>query len=300
MMVRRSHVLAGWLVCAMATTVLACAPRPKDGAVAAAPAATAILIGAGDIATCEGTGDEATALLLDRYPTATIFTAGDNAYGSGTPAEFQKCYGPSWGRHKVRTRPSPGNHDYGTPGGRGYYEFFGANAGDSTKGYYSYELGGWRVIALNSNIAMAAGSPQEKWLRAELAAQPEKCTLAYWHYARFSSAEHGNDNSTQPLWQALYDGGAEVVVVGHDHSYERFAPQDGGGKADSVRGVREFVAGMGGASHYGLGARKPNSEVFDSTTFGVLKFTLTPTTYAWEFVPVAGGTFRDAGIGKCR
>lgn len=247
---------------------------------------------------CDSDGDEATARLLDSLPTATIFTAGDNAYGEGTAKEFQECYGSSWGRHKARTRPSPGNHDYYTLNGAAYYEYFGANAGDPTKGYYSYDLGDWHIIALNSNVPMAAGSPQEQWLRADLKASGRRCSLAYWHHARFSSASHGNDPETQALWQALYDGGAEVVVVGHDHSYERFAPQDGAGKADSVRGVREFVVGTGGATRYSLGTRQPNSEAFDVSSPGIVKFTLEANGYRWEFVPTSG-TFRDSGVGSC-
>lgn len=256
-------------------------------------------VGAGDIARCDSDGDEATARLLDSFPDATVFTLGDNAYGAGTTDEYQQCYEPSWGRHKARTRPAPGNHEYVTEGASGYYAYFGAQAGDPTKGYYSYDLGDWHVVALNSNVPMAAGAPQEQWLRADLAASRRPCLLAYWHAPRFSSSVHGNALETGPLWQALYDARADVILGGHDHSYERFARQTPAGAADSVHGIREFVVGTGGASHYGQGMRQPNSERFDSTTFGVLKLTLGSADYAWEFVPVAGGTFRDAGKDRC-
>jgi Calcineurin-like phosphoesterase len=256
------------------------------------------LIAAGDIASCSSSGDEATAKLLDNL-LGTIVTLGDNVYDDGTASEFTNCYHPTWGRHKARTRPSPGNHDYHTPAAAGYYAYFGANAGASGLGYYSFDLGEWHVISLNSNISMSAGSAQERWLRADLAASSKQCTLAYWHHPRFSSGEHGNSSSTQPLWQALYEAGADIVLSSHDHSYERFAPQTPTGAPDASKGIREFIVGTGGRSHYGMGVRKANSEVFNGTTFGVLKFTLDAGTYAWEFVPVAGASFTDKGTGNC-
>lgn len=261
-----------------------------------------VLAGAGDIADCGGSGDEATASLLDNI-SGTVFSAGDNAYADGTSSEFTDCYGPTWGRHKDRTHPSPGNHDYHTSGASGYYGYFGAAAGDPGKGYYSYDLGSWHVIALNSNCGnvggCGAGSQQEQWLRADLAAHPTTCTVAYWHHPRFSSGPHGSDGSLQPLWQALYDNGADVVVSGHDHDYERFAPQDPSGKADSARGIREFVVGTGGKSHYGIGSPIANSEVNNGGTFGVIKLTLHAAGYDWEFVPVAGQSFTDSGSTSC-
>jgi hypothetical protein len=257
------------------------------------------MVGAGDIAACSSDGDEATAELLDRFPDATVFTLGDNAYDDGTASQFADCYGPSWGRHKARTRPSPGNHDYHTSGASGYFGYFGALAGESERGYYSYDLGEWHLIALNSNIGMAAGSAQEQWLRADLATNTKQCTLAYWHHARFSSAKHGNSSAVLPLWEALYEAGADLVLSGHDHSYERFAPQTPSGGADPIRGIRQFVVGTGGRSHYALESRQLNSEAFDDMSFGVLKLTLSATGYAWEFVPAAGANFRDAGTGQC-
>jgi hypothetical protein len=258
-----------------------------------------VFVGAGDIASCSSTGDEATALLLDNIA-GTVFTAGDNAYESGTPSEFTSCYDPTWGRHKARTFPAPGNHDYNTPGATGYYGYFGSSAGDPSKGYYSYDLGSWHIVALNSNVDHSTGSAQEQWLKADLAASTKSCTLAYWHHPRFSSgAEHGNDPSVQPLWQALYDANADLILSGHDHDYERFAPQTPVGVADPARGIREFVVGTGGRSHYALGTLKANSEVFNGTTFGVLKLTLSSGSYSWQFVPVAGETFTDSGTGDC-
>jgi 3',5'-cyclic AMP phosphodiesterase CpdA len=261
-----------------------------------------VLVGAGDIASCASDGDEATAALLDEVA-GVVFTVGDNVYDRGTPREFATCYGPSWGRHRARTRPAPGNHDYLTAGARGYFWFFGALAGDPSRGYYSYDLGAWHVVALNSNCAFIGGcdegSPQLDWLRADLAAHPAACTLAYWHHPRFSSGPHGSTPALEPIFRALYEAGAELAVSGHDHTYERFAPQDPAGRPDWERGVRQFVVGTGGANHYGFGPPLPNSEVRSSGTWGVLKLTLRPASYDWEFIPVAGQDFRDAGSARC-
>jgi hypothetical protein len=266
--------------------------------VSAAPASV-VLVGAGDIARCSGTGDEATARLLDGI-SGTVFTAGDNAYDDGTPAEYTDCYGPSWGRHKSRTKPTIGNHEYQTPDAAGYFGYFGTAFGTGpTIGYYSYNLGAWHIVVLNSNIAMSAGSPQENWLRADLAAHPAKCTLAMWHHPRFSSGEHGSSTASQPLWQALYDAGADVVVSGHDHDYERFSPQTSDGEVDAARGLRQFVVGTGGGALYGFDHPAANSEVKNNATLGVLKLTLYPDRYDWKFVPVAGSSFTDAGTGRC-
>jgi acid phosphatase type 7 len=282
-------------------------PLPGDTATPAAtgtPAATpgaggeAILLAAGDISTCANGNDEATARLLDSLA-GTVATLGDNAYQDGTAAEFANCYGPTWGRHQARTKPAPGNHDYHTAGASGYYGYFGAAAGDPSAGYYAYDLGSWHVVVLNSNVAMGTGSAQEQWLRADLAAHPTACTLAYMHHPRFSSGAHGSSTATQPLWQALYDAGADLVLVGHDHDYERFAPQDPSGKADPQRGIREIVVGTGGKDLRGFGTVQPNSEVRNSATNGVLKLTLRDGGYAWEFVPVAGQGFTDSGTGSC-
>jgi hypothetical protein len=256
-----------------------------------------VLVGAGDIASCSHNRDEATALLLDSIP-GTVFTLGDNVYPDGTLAQFNDCYAANWGRHKNRTRPAPGNHDYHTPGAAGYFDYFGAAAGDRSKGYYSYNLGAWHLIALNSEIDHSAGSAQEQWLRTDLAAHSNVCTLAYWHSPRFSSGQHGNDNDSQALWQALYDYRADVVLNGHDHTYERFAPQNPNGQADS-RGIREFVVGTGGAGLYPFPTIQPNSEKRNNTVYGVLKLTLHASSYDWQFVPIAGQTFTDSGTANC-
>lgn len=258
------------------------------------------LVGAGDVASCRSDGDEATALLLDTIP-GTVFVAGDVVYESGSSDEFMNCYAASWGRHKDRTRPAPGNHEYYTPGAAGYYAYFGWRAGDPDKGYYSYDVGDWHVVVINSNIDVSTGSPQEQWLRADLAAHPAVCTIAYWHHPLFSSGDHGSHSTMRPIWQALYDADADVVISGHDHIYERFAPQTPTGQADMIRGIREFIVGTGGRSLLGFALRiAANSELRDNTAYGVLKLTLNPTSYSWEFVPVAGANFRDSGSGSCR
>jgi DNA-binding beta-propeller fold protein YncE len=278
------------------------------GATAKAPttAPDVVLVGAGDIASCDDlSGAYATAKLLDTIP-GTIFVPGDLAYKDGDATNFKECFEPTWGRHKARMKPVPGNHEYHTPGAAAYYAYFGAAAGDPTKGYYSYDAGAWHVVAINSNCAdiggCDAGSPQERWLRADLAAHPAACTLAYWHHPLMSSgqtATHALHPEMRPIWQALYDAGAALVVNGHEHNYERFAPQDPNGKADPEHGIREIVAGTGGKDFDPLPNAKPNSEVRNGEAFGLLKLTLHPTSYDWEFVPVAGGTFRDSGHGVC-
>lgn len=267
--------------------------------VAAPPPGSETLLAAGDISSCSNDFDEATARLLDVMP-GTIATLGDNVYESGTAAEFSTCYDPTWGRHKSRTKPSVGNHEYGTAGAAGYFGYFGAAAGDPAKGYYSYDLGDWHIIALNSSIAHDATSAQVAWLRSDLTANTKTCTLAYWHHPRFSSGfEHGDDPSQQPFWDVLYEFNADVILSGHDHDYERFAPQTPSGIADASRGIREFVVGTGGRSHYSLGTLKANSQIFDSTSFGVLKLVLSAGSYTWQFVPIAGNSFTDSGSGSC-
>lgn len=262
----------------------------------------AVLVGAGDIGSCVSSGDEATAKLLDRIA-GTVFTVGDNAYDFGTPSEFANCYQTAWGRHAARTRPAPGNHDYYTSNATAYFGYFGVAAGNPTTGYYSYDLGHWHLVVINSNCLLISGcqsgSPQEQWLRSDLAAHPALCTLAYWHHPRFSSGLHGDSLEMQPLWQALYDYHAEVVLSGHDHDYERFAPQDPTGAPDAAQGLREFVVGTGGRSQYVWQTVKPNSEVRNNTAFGVLKLFLYATGYRWEFVPEAGQTFTDVGSADC-
>jgi len=273
--------------------------KQGTAAITATPSTAAILAGAGDIATCRGVYDEQTAALLDDIP-GTVFTLGDNVYDNGTATEYADCYDPSWGRHKPRTRPTPGNHDYYTPDATGYFGYFGAAAGDPALGYYSYDLGAWHIVVLNNYQTMTAGSTQEQWLRADLAAHPSQCTLAMWHEPLFSSGmTHGGNLRTQPLWQALYDAGADVVLTGHDHSYQRFTPQTTTGVADAAYGIREFVVGTGGAGMEELGPEVPNTEVRNNSAHGVLKLTLRETSYEWEFIPDPGQTFADAGSAPC-
>jgi len=233
-----------------------------------------------------------------------VFTAGDNAYDDGTASQFADCYGPSWGRHKARTRPAAGNHDYHTDGATGYYNYFGAAAGVAGKGYYSYNLGAWHVVVLNSNCSevggCGAGSVQEKWLRADLAANPTSCTAAIWHHPLFSSGDtHGSSTATRDLYQALYDANADLIITGHEHNYERFKPQDANGNLNTARGIRQFVVGTGGKSHYGFGTPIANSEKRNSDTYGVIKLTLHSTSYDWKFIPEAGKTFTDSGSQAC-
>ncbi len=264
--------------------------------------ATHVLLAAGDIAGCGSEKDEETAALLDGLP-GTVLTLGDNVYPVGTDANFANCYDPTWGRHKDRTRPTLGNHEYLDPGAQGYFNYFGAAAGEMGKGYYSFDVGDWHIIALNSECSAIGGcgigDPQGQWLQADLAANPSACTLAYWHRPRFSSGKQGNKSTVRPFWDLLYAAGADVVLNGHDHTYERFAPQDPAGNADPGRGIREFVVGTGGKTLYDFRVPKPNSEVRNNLAPGVLKLTLHPTSYEWEFVPIAGQTFTDSGSAEC-
>ena len=264
-----------------------------------------VFVGAGDIANCSTTTDGATADLLDTI-TGTVFTLGDNVYSNGTTTEFTNCYEPTWGRHKARTKPSPGNHDYNTAGAAGYYTYFGdaaspldTNCTTGCKGYYAYDLGAWHIIVLNSEIAATVGSPQEQWLRAELVSHDNTCTLAYWHKPRFSSGTHSNDLTMQAMWDALYEYHADLILNGHEHNYERFAPQDPTGQSDPVNGIRQFVVGTGGTTLRSMPTIKANSEVRNSSTWGVLKLTLHATSYDWEFVPIAGQTFDESGTANC-
>jgi hypothetical protein len=264
---------------------------------------TAVLVGAGDIADCRDlSGAEATAKLLDKTP-GTVMAVGDLAYPDGTAANFE-CYDKTWGRLKNRTRPAVGNHEFHSAGAAFYFQYFGQAAGDSSKGYYSYDLGTWHIVVLNSECLAVGGcdaaSAQGKWLHQDLAAHPGACTLAYFHKPLFSSGgTHGNDLAMKPLWDALYAANADVVVNGHDHDYERFAPQNPDGIADASRGIREFVVGTGGKNLRPFTLPHANSEVRYLEAFGVLKLTLSPGRYQWEFIPQAGKSFQDSGAGTC-
>jgi len=263
------------------------------------PGGDNVLLAAGDIGDCTLPGAERTAQLLDGLA-GTILVLGDIAYPRGSRANFIECYHPHWGRHLNRTMPVPGNHEYETPGAEAYFDYFGDTAGFPGGGYYSFSRGGWQIIALNSELPMAEGSAQFAWLRGQLISSVGRCTLAYWHRPLFSSGPNGNNPDVRPLFRALYDAGADLVLTGHEHSYERFARQDPEGRADPARGIRQFVVGTGGARlSPAFGPGRPNSEARGSE-WGVLKVTLGGEGYEWEFMPAAGGAFRDAGSGQCR
>jgi acid phosphatase type 7 len=258
-----------------------------------------ILVGAGDIAACDSSGDEATAALLDEIP-GTVFTAGDNAYEHGTPLDFLNCYHPSWGRHKHRTRPALGNHEYFTPAAAGYHAYFGAAGGPPGLGYYSYDRAGWHIVVIESNRQTFLRDPvQQAWLRHDLASHPAACTLAYWHHPRFSSGtNHGSDPNMEEIWQILYDANADVVISAHEHNYERFAPQTPQGVPDPARGILQFVVGTGGRSLYPFGEPIANSEFRYNEDYGVLKLALRSRDFRWEFINT-GRTVVDAGRGEC-
>ena len=300
----RKHLLGLALIWSAIVLTAMSDGRANSTSLSPATDDAAILVGAGDIADCTDlSGAEATAKLLERIP-GTVMAVGDLAYPGGTKEQFENCYDKTWGRVKSLTRPAAGNHEFHSAGATPYFDYFGAAAGDSKTGYYSYELGKWHIIVLNSECkdvgGCEAGSPQDKWLRADLKAHPTACTLAYWHKPLFSSGNaHGNDLTAKPLFQTLYEADADVIVNGHDHDYERFAPQTPDGAADPKRGIREFVAGTGGKNHRPFGEPKPNSELRDFTAFGVLKLTLKPNSYEWQFIPEAGKSFTDSGSGNC-
>ncbi|HEX5838570.1 MAG TPA: DNRLRE domain-containing protein [Anaerolineales bacterium] len=266
---------------------------PPPTATPTLPPDAAVLVGAGDIASCDNENDEMTAQLLDAIP-GTVFTTGDNVYDDGTPEEFMECYDPGWGRHKDRTKPVPGDHDYEYEDGSGYHEYF-----NDIPPYYAYDLGSWRIYALNTEEDLSVDSEQVAWLQEDLAANPRQCVLAYWHEPRWSSGvEHGSYAEHQELWEILYEAGAELVIHGDEHNYERFAEMDADG-SPSFPGMRAFVVGTGGRSLYGFGTPLPASEVRESFSYGVLKLILYPDRYEWEFVPAAGYTFTDRGSTMC-
>jgi len=257
-------------------------------------------VGAGDIALCSSDKDEETAALLDGI-SGTVFTLGDHAYQKGTAAEFSDCYGPSWGRHQTRTKPTLGNHEYMTPGAQPYLDYF-----DVPKNY-SYTLGDWHIVALDSNCQLAENggscgptSPTMQWLKSELALNSKPCTLVYFHHPRWSSgSSHGNTTRMSAAWKIMYAAGVDVVLSAHAHSYERFAPLAPNGSVDAARGIRSFVVGTGGAPLSGFKTPVKGSEVRNGVTYGVLKLTLRTSDYSWDFVPVPGQTFTDSGTGQC-
>jgi 3',5'-cyclic AMP phosphodiesterase CpdA len=276
------------------------APPPVSGPTLAA---------AGDIA-CPPGGQRTstqcrqadTAKVLASLNADVVAPLGDLQYDFGTLREWRTGgFAPTWGTFKSRMRPAVGNHEYGSGPPAGYMRFFGSRVGPPGKYWYSYELGSWHVVVLNSNcsiVGCGAGGAQDRWLRADLARHRTTCTLAYWHHPRFSSGLHGNDSSLAPLWRTLERAGADLVLSGHDHSYERFGPQTSTGRA-SGNGIVEFVVGTGGRNNYPIFGAKPNSRVRRSFVFGVLELTLGTGQYGWRFVPVKGLSFTDRGVGRC-
>ena len=282
------------------------APQPtrssEPGPSGSAEPPPVVLLGAGDIGDCTRDGSRLTSDILVREP-GSVFTAGDNAYEDGTAQNFADCYDPTWGRVKDRTLlPTAGNHDWNTAGAAGYLGYFGRSAAPDGPTWYSTDVGAWHVVVLDSDCAKVDGcdaaSPQGRWLAKDLAASDARCTLAIWHQPRFSSGEHGNDPSVAPFWDALHAEGAELIVNGHDHDYERFAPQDPRGTEERPGGIRELVVGTGGAELRGFGRRAPNSEFRQSGTYGVLRLTLHQVNYDWEFLPVSGD-IADSGSTPC-
>jgi Bacterial Ig-like domain (group 1)/Calcineurin-like phosphoesterase len=269
-----------------------------------------VLVGAGDIADCNSIKDDATANQLDTIP-GTVFADGDNAYTNGTTTNFTSCYDPTWGRHKARTRPVVGNHEYDSSGTAApYFTYFGAATADPLSngfGYYSYDLGAWHIVVLNSDSGVTnPSSGQLTWLQNDLVGRTNQCVVALWHRPIFTSgSSNGAGTKVRRLWQALENAGAEVVINGHDHLYERFAPQDSLGNATSA-GIREFIVGTGGGESHGNFPNSPaNVEASDAANFsrGVLRLTLYPNSYRWEFLPAQGfpqaGTYTDSGTGTC-
>lgn len=292
---------AGLRVGTAATLLLTCAcgggsagPSPGPGPGPGTQVGT--LVGAGDIGMCGVSGPEATAGLLDGIP-GTVFTAGDNAYFQGTERQFRECYDPSWGRHLARTRPSPGNHEYESPGAQPYFAYFGQNAGPAGLGYYSFNVAEWHIVSLNSNVPMALGSAQQAWLRDDLSANSRPCVAAIWHHPLFSAGPNGPLAAARELWRTLYDANADIIINGHDHLYARFAPQSPEGAQDARRGLREFIVGTGGAELARSSRPQPNLESV-ALSMGVLRLTLRPSSYEWAFVATTGLT-TDSGSDVC-
>lgn len=294
-----------------ASSAAADAPAPATGPTSPSPALATLgphvgtIAAAGDVACPVGgarCGDAATAGVIARIGPQALLALGDLQYETGRLADFRSSYARTWGRYRSITFPAVGNHEYLTPGARGYFTYFGRRAGRPGQGWYARSIGSWRVIALNSNCAEAGGcergSPQQRWLAAELAAHPARCTVAIWHHPRFSSGLHGDDSGPTALWATLRARRADLVLVGHDHDYERFAPQSSDGRPDA-HGIREFVVGTGGRDTYPLAIPRPNSEVRATDVHGVLELDLRARGYRWRFRAVPGDEFSDAGTGRC-
>ncbi|MDQ3866717.1 MAG: metallophosphoesterase [Actinomycetota bacterium] len=261
----------------------------------ARPARAVTVVAVGDIASCDNGVDSATALLARSLAPRAVLTLGDNAYPNGSLRDYARCYAPTWGRFRARTHPSPGNHDYATPGAFGYFHYFGPR---SPRPYYSFDLAGWHFVSLNSEIAHARGSTQERWLRRDLTRDSHACELLYWHRPRWSGGAHGSDPGMQALWQAAYDHGVELVLAGHDHNYQRFYRRDARGRRAPGRGVLEVVVGTGGAELYDPGRIAGRAAA--AAAYGVLALRLRPQGFGLRFV-ASGSRFRDAlGRQRCR
>lgn len=293
----RASIGAVVALCAM---VSACRrARDRADTVQLAADSVPVLVGAGDVADCRTDGAYFTALLLDSIR-GTVFVAGDVGYATKkNPNPLLTCYEATWGRHRARTRPAPGNHDYSDGGPDRYFDYFGDRAGPRLAGYYSYDLGSWHVLALNTSIEIDSGSAQDAWIRKDLDANPGRCTVAYMHHPRFSSGPHTEQGRLVHLWKTFTKYGVSVAIAGHDHIYERFEPLDADGKPDSVNGVRQFVVGTGGADRYTFRDILPSSEAHSGDAYGLLKLTLLPGRYQWEFIPVERDGFRDRGESPC-
>jgi hypothetical protein len=268
-----------------------------------------VLLAAGDISECKNDNSARTAKIIQRYPTATVATMGDNAYKDGSKRDF-KCYDRTWGAFKSRTKPTPGNHEYRTPNASGYFRYFGKRAGQRGKGYYSYQLGAWTVVALNSVCrevvgGCAKGSPQYQWLKETLSKNKTKCTLVYMHHPWVSSGVHGRTVPIKPMVELLYNNGVDVILSGHDHMYERFARLGPDERLDNRRGIRQFVVGTGGRALKtqeklrNIDKRHKHTQERNRKTHGVLKLNLNENSYRWEFIAVKEHKFSDKGMSFC-
>jgi hypothetical protein len=281
-----------------------------SGDIACDPANSSFKGGLGTSSQCR---QKYTSDLLVGQTLAAVLPLGDNQYECAGTQAFSSSYDPSWGRVKDISHPVAGNHEYSTSGGTdcdstgkalGYFNYFGSAAGDPSKGYYSYNIGAWHLIALNTGNCSkiggcGSGKPEEVWLRNDLASNPAVCTLAYWHQPRFSSNLSSPNSASSTFWKDLYDAGADVILNGHIHNYERFAPQTPSGVSDPSTGIREFVVGVGGRSAASITTSNASNSEIRGKTYGVLDLTLHPTSYDWQFLPEAGKTFTDAGSSVC-
>jgi hypothetical protein len=281
----------------VATAVVACGETPGAPDFIPPPERDPVIVGAGDIGNCTTRGAELTAALLDVVG-GQVFTAGDNAYPHGTFADYMRCYDPHWGRHKHRTLPAPGNHEYETPGAIGYFRYFDTSGGPDDLGYYSAFPGRWMLLSLNSNIDASAGSRQVEWLRSSLEQFRGRCVIAIWHHPLISSGPNGGSREMLEVWRILSEAGADVVVNGHEHLYERFTHLDAQ-LQPAERGIRQFVVGTGGTPLSRVHTVRRGSRV-QASVWGVLKLTLRPESYEWEFIPAEPGAFHDQGQDGCR